>query len=272
MAITTLDGALSGMQYPRFFTKAVSGTLVAGRPFSSWGLAGAPGAGGYSVALNGAGYSNSDAGSIPFTNPGAGNSYLSRLIGTCSQAGMLVLCDRIHQCGGFTITSTGAQAITTGTLNARSADATSNGEGVLAGVEISATTGAGTPTITLNYTNQAGTTGRTATNTVPTVASSIAGSFYPIGLQAGDSGIRAVTNASGGALTLSATWTSGTMNLVFYRPIAAVPITGALVPGELDALTSGFPRIIDNSCLFFLFYPNTTTTSNIHGQINWSQG
>jgi hypothetical protein len=272
MAITTLDGALAGMQYPRMFAKAVSGTLVAGRPFSSWGLAGIPGAGTYSAALNGIGYDRTSTGALGFDNPSSGNSYLARLAASVTQAGVLVLCDRIHQCGGFTITSTGAQAITTGTLNARSADATSNGEGVLAGVEISATTGSGTPTITLNYTNQAGTTGRSATNIIPTVATSIANTFYPIGLQAGDTGIRAVTNASGGALTLSATWTSGTMNLVFYRPIAALALPGALIPGEIDAITSGFPRIMDSSCLFFLFYPNTTSTSNIQGQVAWTQG
>ena len=44
MAITTVDGALAGMQWPRFFAKAVTGTMVAGRPWSTWALAGNPGA------------------------------------------------------------------------------------------------------------------------------------------------------------------------------------------------------------------------------------
>lgn len=54
MAITTLDGAIAGMQTPRFVTKALSGTLVAGRPHSFWGVAGSPGAGARNATLNGA--------------------------------------------------------------------------------------------------------------------------------------------------------------------------------------------------------------------------
>ena len=45
MSILTLDGALAGMQPPRHFAKAVTPTLVAGRPHSLWYLGGAPGAG-----------------------------------------------------------------------------------------------------------------------------------------------------------------------------------------------------------------------------------
>ncbi len=44
MAITTLDGLLAGMQYPREFIKAVTPTLVVGRPHSLFYLAGVPGA------------------------------------------------------------------------------------------------------------------------------------------------------------------------------------------------------------------------------------
>ena len=39
MAITTLDGAIAGMQYPKDFSKAVTGTLVAGRLHSLFYLA-----------------------------------------------------------------------------------------------------------------------------------------------------------------------------------------------------------------------------------------
>lgn len=50
MSITTLDLALAGMQYPREVIKAVTGTLVAGRPHTLWYLAGIPGAGSASSA------------------------------------------------------------------------------------------------------------------------------------------------------------------------------------------------------------------------------
>lgn len=267
MAITTLDGALAGMQPARPFLYGVTGTMVAGRPVSSWALGGNPGAGAYNATLNGVTVDRTTTGAINFLNPVSGNSYLARLAGQATITGMLVLCDRLWHNGGYTITSTSAQNSTTPAWGARDNAASTNGDGVLLGVEISAATGAGTPTITAGYTNQSGTAGRTATNTISTVATSAARTFYPIGLQAGDTGVRSVQS-----LTLSATWTSGTMNLVAYRPIASLELTGANTPNAIDAVTGGFPRIMDDSCLFFLFFPSTTTTSNITGSLVWTQG
>ena len=50
MAITSLDGAAIGARQPRLIAKAVTATLVAGRPASLWALAGSPGAGAFTDA------------------------------------------------------------------------------------------------------------------------------------------------------------------------------------------------------------------------------
>lgn len=270
MAIATLDGALAGMQAPRHFAKAVTATLVAGRPASLWSLAGNPGAGAFDTTLNGVVLSSSSAmvnGQLPHVNPVSGNAYLARLQGQATIAGSLLLCDRLWHNGGYTITSTAAQNSTTPTWPARDAAGATNGDGVLLGLEISAATGAGTPTITATYTNQAGTGSKTGTNLIPTVASSAIGAFYPIGLAAGDTGVRSVQS-----LQLSATWTSGTMNLVAYRVLAALELTAPHTPNAVDALTSGFPRIHDGAVPFLLFIPSTTTASNIVGTYVETQG
>lgn len=267
MAITTLDGAIAGMQYARNFAKAVTGTMVAGRLISTWGLAGNPGAGSYNGTLNGTTVNSSDAGSLNFTNPVSGNTYLARFLGQATISGQLILCDRLWHNGGITITSTSSQAISSPTFPARDALGATNGDGVLLGIEVSATTGAGTPTITMGYTNSQGTTLRTATNIEPTVASTVLRTFHRIGLQAGDVGVRAVSS-----IQLSATWTSGTINVVAYRPICSIALSNANTPSMLDSLTSGFPQIFNDSSLFFLFVPSTTTTSNISGEVVWSQG
>lgn len=47
MAITDVDSALAGMQPNRYFHKSVTPTMVAGRPQSTWGLGGIPGAGSF---------------------------------------------------------------------------------------------------------------------------------------------------------------------------------------------------------------------------------
>lgn len=276
MAITTLDGALAGMRPPFFFAKAVTATLVAGRPASLWSLGGAPGAGAFDTTLNGVTLSSSStipAGAIPHTDPASGNSYLGRFTASATIAGRLLLLDRIWHNGGYTITSTAAQNSTTPAWPSRCPTsgtddtASTNGYGVLLAVEISAATGAGTPTITVGYTNSAGTASRTATNVIATVASSAIGATYFIGLQAGDAGVRSVQS-----LTLSATWTSGTMNLVAYRILADLELAGAFVPNALDALTSGFPRLYNGVVPWLVFIPSTTTATNVSGTYVETQG
>jgi hypothetical protein len=270
MAITTEDGVIAGMQFPRAFAKALSGTLVAGRPFSYWANAGLPGVGAYDNTLNGVVLSSASAqvnGQIHFSDPGGNNAYLARLVATVTQPGLLVLADRIWHNGGYTITSTSAQNSTTPTWPARDNAGSTNGDGILLCLDISAATGAGTPTITIAYTNQAGTGSRSATNLIPTVASSAAGSSYWIGLQAGDTGVRSVQS-----LTLSATWTSGTMNLVAYRPLAMLEIPGALTPNAIDFLTGGGPRLFAGTVPYLIFIPSTTTTSNAIGQLIYTHG
>lgn len=274
MAITTFDGASSGVRPPVAFSKVTSGTLVAGRPFSYWPIAGAPGAGAYNTTLAGATRSNADAGSLSKGNPASGNAYLYNLVASASgQAGVLYLVDRLWQGGGLNVTLTTAQTVNSVAWPSRCPTSAindapdANGHGIMVGVEVSAATGAGTPTLTLGYTNSAGTASRTATNVVPTVATSPIGTFYPIGLQAGDVGVRSIQT-----LTLSATWTSGTINLVAYRVIAAVPLVAAGVPSQVDWISGGAARIYDSSCLQFLFVPQTTSASMISGMFVETQG
>jgi hypothetical protein len=270
MAITTLDGAIAGMQWPRYIAKAATATPVVGRPQCLWQLAGNPGAGAYNTTLNGvilSGSSTQVAGQVNFVDPVSGNTYLARLQASATVAGTLILCDRLWHNGGYTITATTAQALTTPTWPARDAFGATNGDGVLLGLEISAAAGAAAPTITVSYTNQAGTAGHTGVNSFPTANSPTAGAFFPIGLQAGDTGVGAVAS-----VTLSTSWLSGTMNLVAYRPLAALELTAAFVPNAIDAITSGFPRIYNGTVPFFLFIPATASATNISGQVIWTQG
>jgi len=212
-------------------------------------------------------------GQIPHYDPVSGNSYLARLTAAVNQAGTLLLLDRLWHNGGYTISSTSAQASTTPTWPSRCPTsgtddtATTTGLGVMLAVEVSAAVGAGTPTITIAYTNSAGTASRTATNILATSASVGIGVTYFIGLQAGDVGVRSVQS-----LTLSATWTSGTINLVAYRVIAALEVPQANVSNAVDAVTSGMPRIYNGAVPYLVFVPNTTTAALISGTYIETQG
>lgn len=276
MAITTLDGVIAGMRPPMILSKAITATLVAGRPASLWSLAGSPGAGGFDTTLNGVVLSSSSAlvnGQIPHYDPASGNAYLARLQAAATQAGTLLLLDRLWHNGGYTITSTAAQNSTTPTWPSRCPTSglddtpATTGQGVLLAVEVSAATGAGTPTITISYTNQAGTASRTATNILATVASSAIGATYFIGLQAGDTGVRSVQS-----LTLSATWTSGTINLVAYRLLATLELPGNLMPNAIDAITGGLPRLYNGVVPWLVFVPNTTTATLVTGAYTETHG
>ena len=271
MAIATLDEALAGMQWPRQFNKAATPTLVAGRPWSLWGLAGNPSAGSWDNTLAGVALSSTSAqvnGQINFQDGGTGiNTYLARFQGQATNAGTLILADRLWHNGGFTITQTTAQTINSATFPARDANGSTNGVGVLLGLEVSAAAGAAAPTITVEYTNSSNNGTRTATNSFPTANSPAAGSFFPLGLQSGDVGVRSVQS-----LTLSASWVSGTINLVAYRPLAYLELTASQVPNAIDALTSGFPRLYNGSVPYLIYVSSATTAANVSGTVVWTQG
>lgn len=268
MAITTLDGVIAGCQKPQFFFKALSGTLVAGRPYTPFYAAGVPGA---AVAptpgISGAALT-SYSGQLPFTNPGSGTSYLARFVGNLgAQTGQLILADRLWHNSGITITSTTAQTVNSVTFPARDQDGTTDGKGVLLGVEVSTQTGAGTPTITVDYTNSAGTGSRTGTNIIATNATSPVGTFYQIGLAAGDVGVRSVQS-----LTLSATWTSGTIHLVAYRILSILPIGVTGIAAAVDVVTGGMPQMFNNTVPFLIYVPTGTTSTGIQGSMTVTQG
>jgi hypothetical protein len=257
MAITGPDGIVAGSKPLQLWYKALSGTLVAGRPHSSIYTAGIPGpAVAPAPGVNGAALT-AYPGQIPFTNPGSGNTHSGRFGGFATQAGTLLLCDRLWHNSGLSVTSLTSQAISAPTLPARDINGATNGHGVLIGMEVVTATGAGLNVPTLTYTDQDGNTGATATPLFAYAASSIAGSFYPFGLAAGDTGVRLPT-----AFQNSVSMTSGSIALVAYRVIAQVD-SGALIGDAVDPMTGGFGQMYDDSVPFVVFIPSTTTTSNI---------
>jgi hypothetical protein len=265
MAITTPDGIIAGAQPPQMFFKAVSGILVAGRPFSPFYTAGIPGPAAAPTSGVDGGALTTYGGQIPFTNPVSGNSYLARFSGWAAQSGLLLLCDRLWHNSGLSVTSTSGQSITFPTLPARDANGTTDGDGVLIGMEIVTATGAGANVPTISYTDQDGNSGATGNMLVTYASSSAIGTFYPFTLAAGDTGVRSVQT-----FTNSVSMTSGSISLVAYRVLATLDITtsgGSAGPFEL-----GLPRMYDDTVPFLLFIPSTTTTTNLHGSVVVTQG
>jgi hypothetical protein len=250
-------------------TMAAAGAM---RGYTPWYAAGNPGASAAnSDGVNGAAVTPSSGtsvgGRIPRTNPSSGNAHLARLAMQTNIAGSVWLIDRLWHNSGLSVTSNTGQAITSATLPARDSNGSTNGAGVMAAIEWSATGGAGTPTVTLNYNDQDGNAG---TGTFTAVASPPVGTFEIFTLGAGDTGIRSLTSAS--SFTQSATRTSGTMHLVLFRVLAQMEITSGNIGNAIDALTSGMPRIYDDSVLQLVFFPAATTATNFVGTYVETQG
>jgi hypothetical protein len=267
MAITTLDGAISGVQ-PRVpyiktgITMAAVGAMRAYNPRYASGNPGpatAPAAGINGTAVTGPGTQFSR------TNPGTGNAYVMGLDMCPSATGTLWLIDRLWENSALSVTSTTAQAITAAGLPARDRTGTINGVDVMAAIEWSATGGAGTPAITLTYTDQTGATGKTATFTGVTTPP--VGTFEIFTPSAASGGVRAPTS-----LIQSATRTSGTMHLVLFRVLASLPCSLANVGAASDFLTGGAQRVFDGSCLEPIWIPSATAAVNFFGGYAETQG
>lgn len=271
MAITSLDDIIAGVKTPQFFAKTTVANTSTGRQHSFWGVGGIPGAGSYDTSLVGVALSSSTSlinGQIPYYNATATKQmHLARAVGMSSTSGIIFICDRLWHNGGMTITSNTLQTVNSAPWPARDNNGSINGEGVLIGVEISTVTGAGTPTITLGYTNSDNTSGRTATNQLPTFSTAPVGAFFPIGLQAGDKGVKSIQS-----ITLSATWTTGVMNLVAYRVLAVLEQPNSNIGSSVDALTGGLPKLYDGTVPFILSISGGSSSYRVYGQLIYAEG
>lgn len=266
MPITTLDGIIAGMRPTIPFLKASQTAEGAGTFHSLWKAAGSPGAGANPPAFNaGSGYVPTAAtpGAIPFTNPTAGAfSYLAGLQGADATPGALLIYDRCWACSGLVTNVTTAQNITTpGNVGRYAANPVS----VELWGEVYSAPGATGATWTVSYTNQDGTAGRTATYTHPANAESV-GQMFPFTLAAGDTGVKSVQS-----FTCSvSSGTAGDIGLTLVRRACVLPLTNN--GNTLDAIGTGFARLLDDSCLSLIVLCSTTLTGNVIGAAVISQG
>lgn len=268
MTITTLSQANSGRRLEQMFAKP-AGTNAAGL-YTTWGLAGLPIAGDYDTTLDGVTLTSPVTGQIPFEAIAGGlEAYLYRMTANASAQQMVYLCDRLWHNGGINITSTSLQSITSPTFPARDRNGSTNGEDIYIDLEVSATTGAGTPVATLYYTNSNGTGSRSATTIEVTIASSPVRRTYALGAQSGDTGVRSVQGVQ-----LSSSWTSGTINLVARRQLAALPVYAGNERAIVDALTGQLVKMHPDSVPYIMFRQTTASGSGtpLSGAIQVTHG
>lgn len=201
--------------------------------------------------------------------------------------GVLMLVDVCLYYPGINGLITSAQTL----VNSNTLTRYTTGAGLRAFVVSTALTGtsAGTPVMTMSYTNQAGTAGKALGATinwtagaanVPTpgkivhsgVAANNHAPFLP--LASGDTGIRSVQT-----VTVSTAYTGATVStncLVLCKPLATIPIVTAAVAGERNLVMQlpSMPRIYDGACLTWLYFPGAATAANtsIMGYVDFAWG
>lgn len=270
MALDTLDKLVDAMANRRqalLYTKQ-SFTATTALWHSVWRANGQPCLGGTPTTTPTT-CDSTTVGGIPFTNPTGGNkSYLGRVaLSTSAAPSHIRIVDRLAHVGGLSGTVTTAQTFAASAslvLPTRGG----LGDNVELWAEWYTATGASAANITVSYTNQAGTAGRTSVSTAFGV-STIANRMLPLPLQSGDTGVRSVQS-----VTLSATTgTAGNFGITLVKRIADVPYNAAAGGGmHYGPAELNLPEVADSACLMAQVLPVATASGNLVFSFDLIQG
>lgn len=239
-----------------------STSCAAGTWQSLWYVSGRPAAGSGPATTASAQLDSTTTGALGFTNPtGGALSYLARLFASSAQIGTLMVYDRLAH---FGLANTPTATVTMS--SPVSAPTGRGGVGEL-WLEYPTAGASGSTTISVSYTNQAGTTGRTTSTLTPGTSS--ANAMFPLFPQSGDTGAKSVASVTIGGAAIAG---SGTSNIVIARRLCEIPVGTANLGAVLDAIACGVPQIYDSSCLALAWLPGASTTGVIQGSLSMAQG
>lgn len=225
---------------------------------------GTPGLGGRTTD----GTTSTDAGCVPIVNAASGGNYATSFELTGTVAHFYQLFDILWVNSGAVVTTTTGQTVNSGTLPARDANGTTNGEGCVIGLlfTAAATNAAVINNATVTYTNSAGTGSRTATlaNLVGAQipATPAIGTIVWFQLAAGDTGVRSIQT-----LTLGTSLATGSVSLLIARPLATYssPIAN-IGAGPARPMDPGI-RIYNGTCAHIAYQASATTATTITGSL-----
>lgn len=272
MAITTLDGVAAGLTQPVNIFKL--GTSSEGNPIHHslfYNNYDPPAAAVPTPGMAGAALTTY-AGQLRFSNPSSGNTYLAGFECCSSQIGAVVVADRLWHNSGIVVTTTTAQTVNSVAWPARDRTGTTDGDDVMVAIEVSTTTtnGADITNMTLQYTNSAGTAGRTGTATSSSLnfpATATAGTFVQFCLDAGDTGVRSIQS-----ITLGTSLVTGVVRLVAYRVLTRLETPVYYLWNRSDVVSTGFVRCYDDTVPFLFYNAGGTAGALLLGTLTFAQG
>ena len=269
MAITTRDqlaAALAG-SYDRPFFKG-SATAVSGFIYALFRASGGDPAASTlaNPTTTGRALDRTSSGAIPLCATGSGNTlYLAGLQVAGPTIGNVGIYDRAVEWGGLSGTVTTAQSLSAVTLPTRCGDGTGYGIWLEIYTALGSTASA---TVTASYTNQAGTSGRTATLIGGIPASIPANRVMQFALQDGDTGVRSVQSVT----STTSTGTAGNFGVTIRKLIDTVPNATANVGYVKGYAETALAIIPSDACLEILVQASTTSTGTLFGKLSIAQG
>lgn len=265
--INRQSGGNSGTPENLFFHKvprvagAAATAPVAGRGCSLWTYDGMPAGG--AVPTSGAIPDRTTQGALPFAAPGGGRDKIAIAAHICPQiGGVYLLYDRLFHIGGLSGTSTASQSVQ-GSPASPALTRNTNGAGNIAWYEIYSIIGVTSTTLTMTYTNEAGTGSQTSTINIGANNFREVTRAQRIPLAAGDTGIQSVQSVQ---LTAT-TGTAGDFGITIAQPLAWIPVGTSASPGWRDFTTGlpGLPIIHPEACLALMFIPIAATAPEVWG-------
>ena len=263
MALADFDAYVDALRLNRAADFQTSAITTVGRSMAMWRfLLPAPAIPTASVALD-----KTSANAIgPIPNAASGK--LQIIGGRFNTSGLggatVVPIDLLNVSGGLSGIVTTEQ-----TTNLPTAALTrhTGGDGVFIGIVIYTAIGTTATTISVRYTNQAGTANRVSTvTTFGGTGFREVGRLIQIPLQAGDTGVRSV---EGVTLTAS-TGTAGNFGVCLFKPLMGFSLDSTTGTMPIDAVSSGgmigsMAEFDDDACLTFMSF--SPLTQSINGAI-----
>lgn len=260
MSIVTWDGYVAAPKQALLYNKTGTVTTVANNWFSNHTLAGSPGAGvlaasaTVTTAAASAGVVPTDTlAGCPFIDVKTGSYYLSRIKYLNSVASQVLVYDRLWHVNMATAT------LGTGTITAPASYAgrlpAGSFNNLLIVLEITTAIAASAVTVSVTYTNQSGTAGRT-TGASASLSGFTVNRWVFMPLQSGDSGVQLIQNIVVGGVAAA----TGAFNIAVIRPLWFGNVGTANTGGTEGFDQTGAPEIYVDSCLQVATLPLSTSS------------
>lgn len=260
MAIISLDGLIAAPKQSVSIAKTAARTTVATAWFSTFDLAGNPGAGVLAGTSTTAGVVPTDlTAGCPIIDAFAGGAtgYLAHVDFGSSVACRIKLFDMVYKAGAYAFTGATTTVTSPPSYASRMPGGSYNDTQLW--IEVSTAFATGTNWgVTVTYTNQSGTTARSTVAFNPTLAAAglTLGRMYQLPLQAGDSGVQKIESV---VVTNGATaMTAGAFNVLVLRPLWSGRCRIANDGDVHDLTKTGMSELFADSALVALVSADST--------------